>query len=81
MTPDEVRMLDNRLAIVLLRGERPVLDEKYDLMKHPNIKLTEDGGAAPYVHSPVCLYAVDDLSFTFTSLDEIEIIEDMEETA
>lgn len=81
MTPDEVRMLDNRLAIVLLRGERPVLDEKYDLMKHPNIKLTEDGGAAPYVHSPVCLYAVDDLSFPFTSLDEIEIIEDMEETA
>lgn len=81
MTPDEVRMLDNRLALVLIRGERPVLDEKYDLMKHPNIKLTEDGGAAPYVHSPVCLYAVDDLSFTFTSLDEIEIIEDMEETA
>lgn len=81
MTPDEVRMLDNQLAIVLIRGERPVLDEKYDLMKHPNIKLTEDGGAAPYVHSPVCLYAVDDLSFTFTSLDEIEIIEDMEETA
>ena len=81
MTPDEVRMLDNRLAIVLIRGERPVLDEKYDLMKHPNIKLTEDGGSAPYVHSPVCLYAVDDLSFTFTSLDEIEIIVDMEETA
>lgn len=81
MTPDEVRLLDNRLALVLIRGERPVLDEKYDLMKHPNIKLTEDGGAAPYVHSPVCLYAVDDLSFTFTSLDEIEIIEDMEETA
>lgn len=81
MTPDEVRMLDNRLAIVLIRGERPVLDEKYELTQHPNIKLTEDGGAAPYVHSPVCLYAVDDLSFTFTSLDEIEIIEDMEETA
>lgn len=81
MTPDEVRMLDNRLAIVLIRGERPVLDEKYELMKHPNIKLTEDGGAAPYIHSPVCLYAVDDLSFTFTSLEEIEIIEDMEETA
>lgn len=81
MTPDEVRMLDNRLAIVLLRGERPVLDDKYELTKHPNIKLTEDGGAAPYIHSPVCLYAVDDLSFSFTSLDEIEIIEDMEETA
>lgn len=75
ITPDEVRMLDNRYAILLIRGERPVIDEKYDLMRHPNIRLTEDGGAAPYVHSPVCLYAEDDLSFTFTSLDEIEIID------
>ena len=79
MTPDEVRMLDNRYAIVLLRGEAPVIDEKYDLMKHPNIRLTQDGGAAPYVHSPVCLYGVGDLDFAFTSLDEIEIIE-MEES-
>lgn len=75
MTPDEVRMLDNRYAIVLLRGEAPVIDEKYDLMKHPNIHLTQDGGAFPYVHSPVCLYSAEDLDFTFTSLDEIEIIE------
>ena len=79
MTPDEVRMLDNRYAIVLLRGEAPVIDEKYDLMKHPNIHLTQDGGAFPYVHSPVCLYSAEDLDFTFTSLDEIEIIE-MEES-
>lgn len=75
LTPDEVRMLDNRYALVLLRGEAPVIDEKYDLMRHPNIKLTADGGAAPYVHGAVCLYAVDDLDFTFTSLDDIEIIE------
>ena len=75
MTPDEVRMLDNRYALVLLRGEAPVIDEKYDLMRHPNIKRTGDGGAAPYVHNAVCLYAVDDLDFTFTSIDEIEIIE------
>lgn len=79
MTPDEVRMLDNRYAIVLLRGEAPVMDEKYDLMKHPNIHLTQDGGAAPYVHSPVCLYGAGDLDFAFTSLDEIEIVE-MEES-
>jgi len=44
-------------------------------MRHPNIKRTGDGGAAPYVHNAVCLYAVDDLDFTFTSIDEIEIIE------
>ena len=48
LTPDEVRMLDNRKAILFVRGERPMLDDKYDLMRHPNIKLTEDGGAPPY---------------------------------
>lgn len=56
MTPDEVRLLDNRKAIVFIRGERPVIDEKYDLMKHPNIAFTEDGGAAPYLHSSHCMY-------------------------
>lgn len=80
MTPDEVRMLDNSKALVLLRGELPVLDQKYDLMKHPNLSLTEDGGAAPYIHYPASPYAEEDLNFTFTSLDEIEIIEDMEES-
>lgn len=75
LTPDEVRMLDNRLAIVLLRGEAPVIDEKYDLMRHPNIKRTADGGAAPYVHNALCLYDRGDLDFTFTSLDDIEIFE------
>ena len=75
LTPDEVRMLDNRYALVLLRGEAPVIDEKYDLLRHPNIKRTADGGTAPYVHNAVCLYAVDDLDFTFTSIDDIEIIE------
>ena len=56
MTPDEVRLLDNKNAVVFIRGERPVIDEKYDLMKHPNIAYTEDGGAAPYLHSPHCMY-------------------------
>ena len=75
LTPDEVRMLDNKKAIVLIRGEAPVIDDKYDLMKHPRIKLTADGGAAAYIHSPVCLYDVGDLDFSFTSLDDVEIIE------
>ena len=48
LTPDEVRMLPNRKAILFVRGERPMMDDKYDLMRHPNIKLTEDGGAEPY---------------------------------
>lgn len=74
-------MLDNRYAIALIRGERPVIDEKYDLMKHPNVKLSADGGAVPYVHSPVCLYSADDLDFIFTSLEEIEIIDETEESS
>lgn len=74
MTPDEVRMLDNGKAIVLIRGESPVIDDKYDLMKHPNIKETEDGGAPPYVHHPGRSYALDDLP-EFESLDDFEIFE------
>ena len=50
MTPDEVRMLDNRYALLFIRGERPVMDFKYDIMKHPNVKLTADGGKPPYIH-------------------------------
>lgn len=50
MTPDEVRMLDNRYALLFIRGEYPVEDFKYDILKHPNIGLTTDGGAAPYRH-------------------------------
>ena len=50
LTPDEMRMLDNRYALLFIRGELPVMDEKYDILKHPNIALTEDGGAAPYEH-------------------------------
>lgn len=56
LTPDEVRMLDNNKALVFIRGERPVMDDKYELMMHPNISLTEDGGAPPYLHSPHCMY-------------------------
>ena len=48
MTPDEVRLLDNGKCILFIRGERPVVDFKYNLLKHPNIRYTEDGGAAPY---------------------------------
>ncbi len=46
----EVRLLDNRFGLLFIRGERPVQDDKYDVMKHPSVKLTTDGGADPYVH-------------------------------
>lgn len=50
LTPDEVRMLDNRYAILFIRGERPVMDLKYDILKHPNVALTADGKAGVYRH-------------------------------
>lgn len=43
LTADEVRMLENEKAILLIRGEKPVIDNKYDIMKHPNVKYTADG--------------------------------------
>ena len=76
MTPDEVRRLDNKNAIVLIRGEKPVIDEKYDILKHPNIHRTEDGGAPPYLHTPLRAFAADDLSFPTENIDDIEILEE-----
>ena len=76
MTLDEVRRLDNKNAIVLIRGEKPVIDEKYDILKHPNIHRTEDGGAPPYLHTPLRAFAADDLSFPTENIDDIEILEE-----
>ena len=76
LTPDEVRAMDNAYAIVFIRGERPIMDKKYDILKHPNIKLTEDGGAAPYIHHPGLTFVQEDLSLPFDGLDNIEIIEE-----
>lgn len=46
-------MLDNRYALLFIRGERPVLDEKYDILKHPNVALSADGQGKPYRHGEV----------------------------
>lgn len=43
-------MLDNRFALLFIRGERAIQDEKYDILRHPNVKQTTDGGAPPYIH-------------------------------
>ena len=66
----------NKNAIVLIRGEKPVIDEKYDILKHPNIHRTEDGGAPPYLHTPLRAFAADDLSFHISDLNDIEFLED-----
>ena len=85
MLPEEVRMLDNRFALLFVRGESAVMDEKYDLMKHPNISLTTDGGAEPYEHglAPFALdpdsIILDDESYVVLSSDEIlELFEEAE---
>ena len=81
MTIDEVRKLDTNKAILFIRGEDPVIDRKYNLKRHPNIKLTLDGKAKPYIHKPqgVPDYALPDLPYAFKSLDDYEFI-DMEDT-
>ena len=80
MTIDEVRKLDTNKAILFIRGEDPVIDRKYNLKRHPNIKLTSDGKAKPYIHKPqgVPDYALPDLPYAFKSLNDYEFI-DMEE--
>lgn len=50
MTPDEVRLLDNKYALLFIRGERPIKDLKYDILKHPNVAFTTDGKEKPYIH-------------------------------
>ena len=75
MTPDEVRVLDNDHCILFIRGELPVMDRKYDILKHPGLKLTEDGDAAPYIHRPGLTYALEDLPLSTDSWESIEIIE------
>lgn len=60
LTPDEVRALDNKFALVFIRGECPVCDLKYDLLRHPALALTADGNAKPY--TPPIRYAIHPVS-------------------
>ena len=82
LTPDEVRMLDNKYAIVFIRGERPVLDLKYDILSHPNIKLGTDGGAKPYAHNlgvlegGVTVEVIDPATLTGVNLADIPTVDE-----
>lgn len=75
LQPDEVRMLDNQNALLFIRGERPILDAKYDLMKHLNIRYTEDGGAGPFNYAKAPL-AHDDFTFDETRYNDYELLLD-----
>ncbi len=71
MTPDEVRLLDNRYAILFIRGERPIIDYKYDVLKHPNVSLSADGKAKPYIHGEVT-NAVASVNLDFSTITRLE---------
>ena len=49
-------------------------DDKYDLMRHPNIRLTEDGGAAPYDYTQA-KDAADDIDYSPDQYDDFELLE------
>ena len=72
MLPEEVRMLDNRYALLFIRGERPVKDLKYEILRHPNVALTADGQADPYVHGDMS-EAVNTIALTFDTVASEEM--------
>ena len=73
LMPDEVRLLDNDYALLFVRGEYAVMDRKYDLLKHPNIRDTEDGGAPPYDYAEAPL-AHDVPAFDGTRCEDYELL-------
>ena len=78
LTADEVRLLDNNYGLLFIKGERPVKDKKYDLLKHPNIKQTLDGGCEPYIHGQT-RHFIDDWQNILLTNNEYELL-DAEET-
>ena len=76
LTLDEVRLLDNSNALIFIRGERPLIDKKFDILSHPNVAKTADGKAVPYKHSKSEKYLRNDLSFTINEdLSNIKLLE------
>ena len=87
LTPDEVRMMDNRYALLFIRGERPIKDLKYDLLRHPNIAKSSDGGYAAYTYGQTQnelsfhnLMLCDEASYELFSEEELEECYLVEET-
>lgn len=77
LTADEVRLLDNNYGLLFIKGERPVKDKKYDLLKHPNIKQTLDGGREPYIHGQAHHF-IDDWQNILLSSNEYELLDQEE---
>ena len=77
LTPDEVRMLDNRYALLFIRGERPIQDDKFDILKHPNVKLTTDGSGKPFQHGGTG-YALDWQAVVLNEDSDYELLSEEE---
>lgn len=77
LTPDEVRLLDNRFCLLFIRGERPVQDDKYDLLRHPHVSLTTDGNGLPYQHGGT-EYALDWRSVFLDENGDYELLSEEE---
>lgn len=77
LTADEVRLLDNNDGLLFIRGERPIKDKKYNLLKHPNIKQTLDGGYPPYIHDQASHFIEDWQSILLTQ-NEYELLDEEE---
>ena len=77
LTADEVRLLDNNDGLLFVRGERPIKDKKYNLLKHPNIKQTLDGGYPPYIHGQASHFIEDWQNILLTN-NEYELLDEEE---
>lgn len=77
LTADEVRLLDNNDGLLFVRGERPIKDKKYNLLKHPNIKQTLDGGYPPYTHGQTSHFIEDWQNILLTN-NEYELLDEEE---
>ena len=75
LTLDEVRLLDNSNALIFIRGEKPIMDKKFDILSHPNIKLTADGGAVPYTHNKQGKYFRKNMANKFSAPEDVVIDE------
>jgi len=74
LTADEVRMLDNRYALLFVRGERPMVDEKFNLLRHPNIAATPDAGGSPFAHDGLD-FLQNDTIFEYEREKDFEILD------
>ncbi|WP_270500074.1 VirD4-like conjugal transfer protein, CD1115 family [Holdemanella porci] len=80
LTADEVRLLDNDYALLFIRGELPILDKKYNILKHPNVAYTKDGNGQSYEHGKIH-GLIDNWQDIIISDNDYELLsdEDMEE--